>query len=116
MSIQTLSNKYKHIVNVLLGVSEWVLFMALCIISALLMKDVLQKFMGNKSSFSIEMERINAQPTLTICFDSCQRMYEYGTDFKIMYDIDGNYTKELQENVNNIFDFGEKNFTEKNPP
>ena len=106
MSIQTL-NKYKHIVKVFLGVSEWALFLGLCIISALLMKDVLQKFMGNKSSFSIEMQRIAVQPTLTICFDGCLSMYEYETDFKIMYNMDGNNTKELQVNENTNFHFGE---------
>ena len=90
--------------NLILKIIEWILFLGLCGVSAMLTKDVLEKFMDDKSSFSVEMQQINVQPTLTICFDSCIHMLEYGIDFKLMYERDGNTAIEMKENDNTFLD------------
>ena len=82
--------KWKVYLNLFLIILEWTLLIGLCGISGILARDVVEKFMANKSSFSIEMQEIKVQPTISICFNGCMSLpFEYNKDFKIWYGVDG---------------------------
>ena len=49
-------------------VIEWFWFFGLCGLSAVLMLNVLEKFLSGKSSFSQTEEPIATLPTITFCF------------------------------------------------
>ena len=72
---------------------EWILFFVLCGISAVFMYGVLDKFFSGKTSFTQSESSIKELPTITLCFsnpDSRKTDYEYGSDFKIEYNIKSN--------------------------
>lgn len=98
--------KWKVHLNLFLIVVEWTMFLGLCGISGLLARDVLEKFMANKSSFSIEMQEIKVQPTITICFNGCiNDPFEYNKDFTIWYGVDEDYSMKLDEGENAFLDW-----------
>ena len=81
---------------------EWTLFFGLCGLSAVFMKEVLEKFYTEKTSFTKSEEPITEFPTISLCFSKSytmkngatgyNRTYEYGPDFKIRFSL----IKELQ--------------------
>ena len=101
--------KKRNCINLLatfLTFVEWILFLGLCGASVMLTKGVLNKFMDNKSSFSIEMQEIEFQPTVIICFNGCiNKPFELNKDFKIWYGVDDDYSIELHEEENTFMDW-----------
>ena len=71
-------------------VIEWILYFCLCGISVFFMYGVLDKFFSGKTSFAYYDESVKELPTIIFCFsksDSTKTEYEYGSDFKILYQI-----------------------------
>ena len=70
---------------------EWILFICLCFVSAFFMKEVLENFFSNKSSFIQYREPITEHPTITICMSLTEEFkyefgiinFTFGTDFNI---------------------------------
>ena len=80
----------EHQVAKYLQVIEWILFFCLCGLSVVFMNEVLYKFFSGKTSFTQSEESIRELPTIVICFSkpySRKTQYEYGSDFKIKYEI-----------------------------
>ena len=78
----------------LLKVLDWLLFITLCIIALLFMKEVWIQFNSGDSSFKQYESSIAESPTITLClndkFLSNYSWYEhtYGIDLNISYYID----------------------------
>ena len=71
-------------------VIEWTLYFGLCGLSVFFMLGVLDNFFSGKTSFSQYEEPIKELPTVMLCFsksDSGSTRYEYGSDFKIQYEV-----------------------------
>ena len=71
-------------------VIEWTLYFGLCGLSVFFMYGVLEQFYSGKTSFSQYDGPITELPTFMLCFsksDSGVTEYEYGSDFKIKYEI-----------------------------
>ena len=90
---------------------EWLLYFCLCIVSAIFMNEVLEKYFSKDSSFKHYHEPITEQPTITICFsphmddngNEYHKDYEYSTDFTINFH---------HANIDNWFNFGILGMTE----
>ena len=78
---------------------EWILFICLCGLSIIFMDDVWAKFIESKSGFAESEQLIKELPEFTLCFTKPElprTNYEYGKDFKILYDIGYvNYRKQV---------------------
>ena len=64
-------------------ITEWILYLGLCILSAYFMEGVLDKYFSEKTSFTQSEEPIEDAPVITICFTESE--YEYGSDFILEY-------------------------------
>ena len=71
-------------------VIEWTLYFGLCGLSIFFMHGVLDKFFSGKTSLTHYDVPVRELPTIVFCFsksDSGKTEYEYGSDFKIKYEI-----------------------------
>ena len=64
---------------------ECILYACFCILSAYFMWGVLDKYFSRQTSFTQSEELINEFPTITLCFTNSKKLYEYETDFEIIY-------------------------------
>ena len=79
---------------------EYIFLIALCGLSGYLMYGVLDQFFSGKTGICQSKEPIKELPTITFCFtkpNSRKTEYEYGKDFKILYN---NIILEEGENIN----------------
>ena len=78
----------------LLNVLEWLLFITLCVIAFLFMKEVLIQFNSGDTSFKQYESTISESPTITLCLNDkflsnhSWSEHTYGIDFNIYYNID----------------------------
>ena len=79
----------------LLNVFEWILFITLCIIALLFMKEVLIQFNSGDTSFKQYESTISESPAITLCLNKFWSDYSwehtYGLDFNISYHIDDDF-------------------------
>ena len=80
----------------LLNVLEWLLFITLCVIAFLFMKEVLIQFNSGDTSFKQYESTISESPTITLCLNNkflsnYRYNYIYGIDFNISYYIDDDW-------------------------
>ena len=72
---------------------EWALFLALCIVSILFLKEVWHKYETYDSNFKTSTEMVASAPTLMICFwpsknKANDQPFEEDKDFTIFYTTD----------------------------
>ena len=91
---------------------EWILFIFLCGISVYFMLGVLNAYFSKQTSFSLSNEPITKLPTILLCFSSNGKFdgdvnYEYGSEFKISYEVDWKKSIGFLKEGENFNDFNE---------
>ena len=94
-------------------VVHWGLFLGLCTISILSMREVYEKFQSKDSSFTQYEEPITEHPTTVMCFsppfkkrtDSdlpilLEKQFEIGIDFNITFGKTGDKTYNWKDGIN----------------
>ena len=89
-------------------VTEWLVFIGLCISSVMFSHQVWKQYESYDSSYKISVGNASESPTLIICFSGVQSnmdmAFEYGKDFNLSYivDLDLKNVQILNEGINII--------------
>ena len=99
--------------EIIITVIRWGLFLGLCTLSILSMREVYEKFQSKDSSFTQYEEPITQHPTTVMCFSPpfkkrtdpnlltfLENQFEIGIDFNISFSADGNKTYNWKDGMN----------------
>ena len=66
--VKMLTSKEGKLLDIFFKILEWALFLALCVVSILFLKEVWHKYETYDSNFKMSTKMVSSAPTLMICF------------------------------------------------